>query len=121
MVQGQLGDEMFFINRGLVQVTQFINFVETPVRQLTDGGHFGEIALLSPDRRRTANVATINFCDLQMLERKNFDRIQREYAEFGEIVKSLSDKRKAEIVASKGQLKVNKSKCKVQQVTERSL
>ena len=31
------------------QVTQFIDLNETPIRQLTDGGHFGEIALLNVD------------------------------------------------------------------------
>ncbi len=127
MVQGQPGDEMFFINRGFVQVTQFINFQEAPIRQLTDGarrrpashprpraprrllrlqgltrraraplaagGHFGEIALLNANGRRTANVVTISFCDLQMLDRKSFSRIQKEHDEFREQVKAYSDAR----------------------------
>ena len=33
MVQEQVGDEMFFINRGLVQVTQFVNMQERAVRR----------------------------------------------------------------------------------------
>ena len=127
MVQGQPGDEMFFINRGFVQVTQFVNFQEAPIRQLTDGarrrpashprpraprrllrlqgltrraraplaagGHFGEIALLNANGRRTANVVTISFCDLQMLDRKSFSRIQKEHDEFREQVKAYSDAR----------------------------
>ena len=50
---------MYFIQRGLVQVTMFVppRFRETPVRQLSDGAHFGEIALLRADRRRTASVS----------------------------------------------------------------
>ena len=86
---------MFFINRGLVQVSRFINFVETGIRQLGDGGHFGEIALLAPDRRRTANVCTLTFCDLQILKRRQFEALQRQFSDFRRTVKRLSDERRA--------------------------
>ena len=93
MVQGQLGDEMYFINRGLVQITCFVNFREVPIRQLTDGGHFGEVALLNADRRRTANALTIHFCDLQMLSRATFEQMQQRHPEFLEAVQKYADKR----------------------------
>eukprot|EP00908_Phaeocystis_cordata_P008354 Transcript_19010.p1 GENE.Transcript_19010~~Transcript_19010.p1 ORF type:complete len:813 (-),score=358.41 Transcript_19010:1119-3557(-) len=112
MVQGQPGDEMFFINRGFVQVTQFINFQEAPIRQLTDGGHFGEIALLNANGRRTANVVTISFCDLQMLDRKSFSRIQKEHDEFREQVKAYSDARAKTMAASRSKQMVNTQKSK---------
>jgi potassium voltage-gated channel Eag-related subfamily H protein 7 len=95
VVQNQEGHEMFFINRGLVQVSRFINFVETGIRQLGDGGHFGEIALLAPDRRRTANVCTLTFCDLQILKRRQFEALQRQFSDFRRTVKRLSDERRA--------------------------
>ena len=55
-----------------MQVTQFVRFKECPLRQLSDGGHFGEIALLRADRRRTANVVTLAFCELQVLRRRAY-------------------------------------------------
>ena len=93
MVQGQLGDEMYFINRGLVQITCFVNLREVPVRQLKDGGHFGEIALLNPDKRRTANALTIHFCDLQMLTRATFELMQKRHPEFREAVQKYAESR----------------------------
>ena len=97
VVQGQRGHEMFFVSRGVLQVTQFIDLNETPIRQLNDGDHFGEIALLNADKRRTANVVTISFSELQMLSRRQFNRVQKRHAEFKAIVhqhrhQSLSDK-----------------------------
>ena len=52
----------------------------------------GEIALLKPDRKRTANVVTLGFCDLQMLDRKSFERTQSLHPEFAAAVKERSDK-----------------------------
>merc|ERR1740130_620198 len=66
IIQGQRGDQMFFINRGLVQVTRFVSYEELPLCQLGDGCHFGEIALLRADGKRTANVLTLKNCELQI-------------------------------------------------------
>ena len=89
----QVGNEMFFVNRGVLQVTQFQNYREEPLRQLRDSSHFGEIALLNADRRRTANVLTLTFCDLQMLSRAAFERIQRKHDEFKQQVRAYAEKR----------------------------
>ena len=48
------------------QVTQFVRYRENPICQIGDGGHFGEIALLRADQRRTANVVTLAFSELQV-------------------------------------------------------
>ena len=47
-------------------MTQFVRYRENPICQIGDGGHFGEIALLRADQRRTANVVTLAFCELQV-------------------------------------------------------
>eukprot|EP00908_Phaeocystis_cordata_P026471 Transcript_8953.p2 GENE.Transcript_8953~~Transcript_8953.p2 ORF type:complete len:313 (-),score=97.83 Transcript_8953:121-1059(-) len=77
---------MYFIQRGLVQVTQFVRYRENPICQIGDGGHFGEIALLRADQRRTASVVTLAFCELQVLSRKRFEKIQRDHREFAALV-----------------------------------
>ena len=40
-VQGQRGAEMFFISRGILQVTVVMHGEEFPLQQLRDGGAFG--------------------------------------------------------------------------------
>ena len=47
-VQGQDGDCMYFINRGVVQLTRVDRRMgeERPLRRLCDGGHFGEDCLI---------------------------------------------------------------------------
>ena len=98
----------------MVQVTQFVRYRENPICQIGDGGHFGEIALLRADQRRTANVVTLAFCELQVqtctlctlctlcvpcrldpppppraaqvLSRKRFEKIQRDHREFAALV-----------------------------------
>ena len=55
VVQGQFGYCMYFITRGFVQITVVKSEIETPLMQLTDGGHFGEGALVG-DHHRSANV-----------------------------------------------------------------
>ena len=93
IIQGQRGDQMFFIARGLVQVTHFVRYREMPLCQLADGAHFGEIALLSEDGKRTANVLTLKNCELQILTRRKFLEFQERFAEFRELVEAESRKR----------------------------
>ena len=76
-------------------VTQVINYQEVPLRQLTVGDYFGEAALLAEDGLRTANVLTLSFVDLQLLTRRQFQRLRREHEDFGRVVQQLSDARAA--------------------------
>ena len=47
LLQPELWNSLFFINRGVIQITLFERETgETPVRQLCDGGHFGDHALV---------------------------------------------------------------------------
>ncbi|KAG2526558.1 hypothetical protein BBO99_00002956 [Phytophthora kernoviae] len=68
IVEGEIGHEMFFIFRGAVEV------VKKGVRVgiLGENQYFGEMAILSPDNRRTATVRTLCFCELRMLSRARF-------------------------------------------------
>ncbi|KAG7400295.1 hypothetical protein PHYBOEH_006235 [Phytophthora boehmeriae] len=68
IVEGEIGHEMFFIFRGAVEV------VKKGVRVgiLGENQYFGEMAILSPDNRRTATVRTLCFCELRMLSRTRF-------------------------------------------------
>ncbi|XP_017777441.1 PREDICTED: potassium/sodium hyperpolarization-activated cyclic nucleotide-gated channel 1-like [Nicrophorus vespilloides] len=66
---GAIGDCMYFISNGTVAVS-------TPtgkeICHLQDGAYFGEIALISKDQKRVANVVAIEICEIYRLDRRNF-------------------------------------------------
>lgn len=66
---GTNGDSMYFLASGTVCVL-------TPsgkeVCHLEEGAYFGEIALVSKDQKRTADVVAIEICQVYRLDRKAF-------------------------------------------------
>ncbi|KAF1772290.1 Cyclic nucleotide-binding-like [Phytophthora cactorum] len=66
--ESEIGHEMFFIFRGAVEVVK----KNVRVGILGENQYFGEMAILSPDNRRTATVRTLCFCELRMLSRARF-------------------------------------------------
>lgn len=74
---GTIGDRMYFIQSGVVDVLTDDGEVAT---SLSDGSHFGEICLLTDDRR-VATIRAATTCDLFSLSKKNFQSILEEYPE----------------------------------------
>ncbi|XP_044758729.1 potassium/sodium hyperpolarization-activated cyclic nucleotide-gated channel 2-like isoform X2 [Coccinella septempunctata] len=72
---GELGTEMFFIYVGVLAVY-------TPtgkeICHLTDGDHFGEIALLL-NETRVASCVAIDFCELYRLTKRDFNEALESY------------------------------------------
>lgn len=68
IIEGEIGHEMFFIFRGAVEIVK----QNVRVGVLGENQYFGEMAILSPDNRRTATVRTLCFCELRMLSRARF-------------------------------------------------
>ena len=64
--KGETGTQMYFISSGCVQVE-----LADQTIQLGSGDIFGEIALLA-EVPRTADVCSLGFCELLMLERRDF-------------------------------------------------
>jgi voltage-gated potassium channel len=77
--EGEVGEEMFWINRGIVQVMrddekEGMNLIN----RMGAGSHFGEIALVNTtSTKRTASVMTVTFCDLQVLDKTDLDIVKR--------------------------------------------
>lgn len=71
---GEKGDRMFFIMTGVVDVLMDGKVATS----LSDGSHFGEICLLTDDRR-VATVKAATVCDLFSLSKRNFEAILEEY------------------------------------------
>lgn len=68
IIEGEIGHEMFFIFRGAVEVRR----QNIQIGILGENQYFGEMAILSPDNKRTATVRTLCFCELRMLSRNRF-------------------------------------------------
>ena len=94
ILQNQLGHELFMINRGRVQVTLLGNDLqEKPICQIYEGQVFGEMAMLSDSKRRTANIVTLTFCEFHTLEFTSFDQIANEFEAFTEALQRISEER----------------------------
>ena len=70
--QDDQGHEAFVVARGILKVVRSNGGDETLLAQLGPGAMFGEMALLSGGRR-TADVVAVDFCQLQVLERRDFN------------------------------------------------
>ena len=68
--RGEVSDAMYFIASGDVEV----DLIHSPSRHLSDGDFFGEIGVLK-NRKRTANVTSINETRLMVLEAVDLKRL----------------------------------------------
>lgn len=91
--KGEVGDNMFFISRGAVEVVS--DDGATVYATLREGNFFGEIALLlnSP---RTASIRALDYCDLYTLDKDTFQRILRNFPDFADHVQRLAAARATE-------------------------
>jgi CRP-like cAMP-binding protein len=76
MRQGEVGDCMYFLMRGQVSVYLELGGREKEhLTTMSDGAVFGEIALVHPDKPRTATVSALGFCEMQELNAVDFDEM----------------------------------------------
>ncbi len=67
VAKGDRGYEMYFVASGALEVR-----VEPESIRLKTGNFFGELALMHPARRRTADVVALGFCRLLVLRQRDF-------------------------------------------------
>ena len=90
---GDLGDEMYFISLGTVEV---VSPDGTAVyATLTSGDFFGEISLLL-DEPRTASVRAVDYCDLYVLGKTSFDHVIARHPTAAAHVRSVVEQRRQE-------------------------
>jgi len=87
--EGDAGNEMFFVIRGKLNVFSG----EKILSDLKDGDFFGEIALFTENKKRTATVKSITYCDLYRLDREHFNEVLNKYPEIAEYIKSVAKQR----------------------------
>eukprot|EP00753_Platysulcus_tardus_P010889 PLAT3132.1.p1 GENE.PLAT3132.1~~PLAT3132.1.p1 ORF type:complete len:918 (+),score=369.32 PLAT3132.1:19-2772(+) len=81
--QGDSGHAMYFIKRGKVEVL-LGGYKRVDI--MHDGDYFGERALLHSEPR-SASCRAVEFCDILVLERSDFNKLLEESAEFTDILK----------------------------------
>jgi CRP-like cAMP-binding protein len=93
---GDIGEEMYFILDGKVEVVLNTRGREEKksVANLEKGDFFGEMALLQPNHVRTATVKTVTFCEFRCLTAELFRILSFNYPQFGRSLKSIVGARK---------------------------
>ncbi|QJE73687.1 cyclic nucleotide-binding domain-containing protein [Aerophototrophica crusticola] len=94
--KGDRGDAMYFISSGAVAVR--LPGLSTPVR-LGSGEFFGEMALVL-DQPRNADVEAIAYCQLLVLDRRDFRRLYEEDAEVKAHIDATVARRQAPVPAA---------------------
>lgn len=85
--KNEYGKEIFFISKGKLEVITEENEKRHTI--LEEGDYFGNITLLLKEKR-TASVRTLTYCEIFILENKDFSRIRNEYPEFKATIKKMS-------------------------------
>mgnify|MGYP006268272523 CR=1 FL=1 len=95
--KGDIGEEMFFISRGAVDVVSEDESIVYAT--LREGAFFGEIALLL-SMPRTATIKAVEYCDIYSLDKRTFDNILEKYPDFASVVRELAEQRRKETEAA---------------------
>ncbi len=88
--EGKWGHEMYFIRRGSVKA--FSEKTGITYRIMGQGTFFGEIALLY-EKRRTASVQTLTYCELFVLNKDDFKKVLDHYPDFAAHVQKIAQER----------------------------
>lgn len=87
--EGDTGNEMYFVIKGRLNVITSGEIISA----LDDGDFFGEIALFSENKRRTASVKSESYSDLYRLDKELFDEVLKHYPKIAEHIKEIAQKR----------------------------
>jgi CPA2 family monovalent cation:H+ antiporter-2 len=87
---GDRGDAMYFIVSGTVEIQVSGRKVAT----LRGGSYFGEMALLSGGRR-TADVTAVDYCQLLILTRRDFNVFMSRHPELRVALNEMAESRRA--------------------------
>ncbi|MDR2807782.1 MAG: cyclic nucleotide-binding domain-containing protein [Spirochaetaceae bacterium] len=72
--EGEMGDELFIIKSGSIEITKYMNNNEVLLALLKAGDIFGEMALLE-SKPRSATAIAFEDCQLMIVTRLNFQRM----------------------------------------------
>lgn len=87
--EGTIGNKMFFIQEGIVDIVMANGEVAT---SLSDGSYFGEICLLT-NARRVASVRAETYCNLFSLSVEHFNAVLDQYPLMRRTMESVAAER----------------------------
>lgn len=88
--EGEIGHNMYFISKGSVEI---IHEQSGKVfATISQGGYFGEIALLM-DSPRSATVRAVDYCDLYTLDKDSFQVVLTHFPAFAKQVQKMAQER----------------------------
>ena len=95
IVQGSVGDTMFFISNGIVKV--ILRKEDTgemiELAQMHRGAAFGEMAVLVDESVRSCGIVAKTFCELNTLNKVDVDEIRMEYEDVNENLQLILEER----------------------------
>jgi len=97
--RGEIGNRIYFIHRGNVQVLS--GDERQVVATLGDGDFFGELALLTR-QPRSASIRAVDYCNLYTLEKREFDLVLDKFPEFAEEVRRVAAHRRGDPQPERG-------------------
>lgn len=83
--EGQIGEELFILQRGEVEITKTtLQDEQYTVAVLGDEAHpfFGELALVDADKR-SATIRALKPCEVLVLKRKDFEKLGNDHPHLG--------------------------------------
>ncbi len=89
-IYGEIGDRMYFINKGAVEVVSQDGKQQYAI--IREGDFFGEIALIL-QHPRNATIRALEYCDLYSLDKESFDRVVSHYPEFEKSIQKMAQER----------------------------
>ncbi len=93
VVKGEIGYEMYFISKGLVDVVSEDDSLVYAT--LGTGSFFGEIALLL-SVPRNASIKAREYCDCYSLDKETFERVLIRFPRFAKRIREMAEKRQEE-------------------------
>jgi voltage-gated potassium channel len=87
---GDEGKEMYFIVKGTLRV---LSKEGKLLKVLSDGDFFGEVALFK-NEPRNASVEAVGYCDLYILEEKEFNQVLCKYPEIASQIEEKANQRR---------------------------
>ncbi|UJR29726.1 hypothetical protein I4U23_017275 [Adineta vaga] len=87
--EGTIGDKMYFIQEGIVDI---IKSDGTVLTTLSDGSYFGEICLLTR-AKRVAGVRCVTYCNLYSLDSYQFESVLESYPLMRRTMESVAAER----------------------------
>ncbi|AGA59199.1 Transcriptional regulator, Crp/Fnr family [Thermobacillus xylanilyticus] len=74
-VEGDEGDDVYFIRSGAVQIYTFDGTKKVMLAYLRDGDYFGEMAMMKPGAQRSASAEAAQLTKVYALKRNVFERL----------------------------------------------